>query len=565
MSSSSSTTRTRPPLCSPSGSIAPMLARRSAATWGIYREFSAQGETAPCASNRDNMFVRKKRAAPARRSKAAAKAQAKAKAKGGLRLPAALEQRHLDLIGLFLVAFGVYLVFVLFCGWEGGKVGYGVETGLTYLFGDVGARIFTVLMLLIGGMLLTGTSVSLARGRDRPRPAGHLPRCLPRRQRSGPRPSPHPRRLARAARRPAPPRPPAGADRRDEHLPGGRRVRADRRSRSRTTTTSPSTPASSMPQSPTPRRTPSSSEAEEEPKPDLRNYDPEPTRSRVARRGRSRPRRSHPDGQQARRHDVRRDRLPPAARQRPGARQRRQGPRPARPGSRSAASWSRRSATSGSRRRSSASSAARTSPATNCAWRPGSRSRKSPSWRNDLAYALASTDIRILAPIPGKQAVGVEVPNARRRIVRLGDIYAGRPEKTSPLVAWLGKGIDGNAVWTDLAKMPHVLVAGTTGSGKSRLRQRDPLLDPDAGLAERCPPGPGRPEAGRAQPLRERAAPADPGGHLAAPGRQRALQPDRRDGDPLRDHERGPLPQPRRAQPPPRSRRGRRRCRTSSA
>ncbi len=59
------------------------------------------------------------------------------------------------------------------------------------------------------------------------------------------------------------------------------------------------------------------------------------------------------------------------------------------------------------------------------------------------------------------------MPNARRRIVRLGDIYQGRPEKTSPLVAWLGKGIDGNAVWTDLAKMPHVLVAGTPGSGKS--------------------------------------------------------------------------------------------------
>jgi S-DNA-T family DNA segregation ATPase FtsK/SpoIIIE len=59
------------------------------------------------------------------------------------------------------------------------------------------------------------------------------------------------------------------------------------------------------------------------------------------------------------------------------------------------------------------------------------------------------------------------VPNARRRIVRLGDIYSPRPEKTSPLVAWLGKGIDGNPVWTDLAKMPHVLVAGTTGSGKS--------------------------------------------------------------------------------------------------
>jgi S-DNA-T family DNA segregation ATPase FtsK/SpoIIIE len=98
---------------------------------------------------------------------------------------------------------------------------------------------------------------------------------------------------------------------------------------------------------------------------------------------------------------------------------------------------------------------------------PGVKVKKVTELANDLAYALASTDIRILAPIPGKQAVGVEVPNTRRRMVRLGDIYAGRPEKTSPLVAWLGKGIDGNAVWTDLAKMPHVLVAGTTGSGKS--------------------------------------------------------------------------------------------------
>ncbi|HEY3434210.1 MAG TPA: hypothetical protein VGK41_01020, partial [Solirubrobacterales bacterium] len=109
------------------------------------------------------MFVRKKRAGAARRRKAAPKRKPKAKA--GLRLPAGLEQRHIDLIALFLVAFGVYLVFVLFFGWEGGKVGYGVETGLTYLFGTVGARIFTVLLLLVGGMLLTGTSVSaLARG-----------------------------------------------------------------------------------------------------------------------------------------------------------------------------------------------------------------------------------------------------------------------------------------------------------------------------------------------------------------------------------------------------------------
>src|SRR3954451_10169090 len=110
------------------------------------------------------MFVRKKRGRPARKSKAASKRKPTA-VKGGLRLPAGLEQRHLDLIALFLVAFGVYLVFVLFFGWEGGKVGYGVETGLVYLFGTIGARIFTVLLLLVGGMLLTGPSVSaLARG-----------------------------------------------------------------------------------------------------------------------------------------------------------------------------------------------------------------------------------------------------------------------------------------------------------------------------------------------------------------------------------------------------------------
>ncbi|MEK6278623.1 MAG: DNA translocase FtsK, partial [Actinomycetota bacterium] len=98
---------------------------------------------------------------------------------------------------------------------------------------------------------------------------------------------------------------------------------------------------------------------------------------------------------------------------------------------------------------------------------PGTKVKKVTELANDLAYALASTDIRILAPIPGKQAVGVEVPNRRRRLVRLGDIYQGRPAKTSPLVGWLGKDIAGNAVWTDLQKMPHVLVAGTTGSGKS--------------------------------------------------------------------------------------------------
>jgi DNA segregation ATPase FtsK/SpoIIIE, S-DNA-T family len=98
---------------------------------------------------------------------------------------------------------------------------------------------------------------------------------------------------------------------------------------------------------------------------------------------------------------------------------------------------------------------------------PGTKVAKISQLKDDLAYALASTEIRILAPIPGKQAVGVEVPNQRRRLVRLGDIYGGRPKGSSPLAAWLGKDISGQAIWTDLQKMPHVLVAGTTGSGKS--------------------------------------------------------------------------------------------------
>ena len=98
---------------------------------------------------------------------------------------------------------------------------------------------------------------------------------------------------------------------------------------------------------------------------------------------------------------------------------------------------------------------------------PGTKVSKIAQLKDDLAYALASTDIRILAPIPGKKAVGVEVPNQRRRLVRLGDIYDGRPKNASPLAVWLGKDVAGHSSWTDLALMPHALVAGTTGSGKS--------------------------------------------------------------------------------------------------
>jgi S-DNA-T family DNA segregation ATPase FtsK/SpoIIIE len=98
---------------------------------------------------------------------------------------------------------------------------------------------------------------------------------------------------------------------------------------------------------------------------------------------------------------------------------------------------------------------------------PGIKMSKVAQLKDDLAYALAATDIRILAPIPGKTAVGVEVPNLRRRLVHLGDVFTKRPRDWSPLTVWLGKDVAGKAVGADLAKMPHLLVAGTTGAGKS--------------------------------------------------------------------------------------------------
>jgi DNA segregation ATPase FtsK/SpoIIIE, S-DNA-T family len=98
---------------------------------------------------------------------------------------------------------------------------------------------------------------------------------------------------------------------------------------------------------------------------------------------------------------------------------------------------------------------------------PGTKMSKVAALKDDLSYALATTEIRILAPIPGKQAVGVEVPNLSPNLVTLGDVFDDLPQTASPLAVWLGKDISGNAVWTDLARMPHILIAGTTGSGKS--------------------------------------------------------------------------------------------------
>jgi S-DNA-T family DNA segregation ATPase FtsK/SpoIIIE len=88
---------------------------------------------------------------------------------------------------------------------------------------------------------------------------------------------------------------------------------------------------------------------------------------------------------------------------------------------------------------------------------------------HDIAYAMASPDVRILAPIPGKSAVGVEVPNQQRQLVTLGDILSTPEAKDAvhPLEAGLGRDIAGRAVMLDLSAMPHLLIAGATGAGKS--------------------------------------------------------------------------------------------------
>jgi DNA segregation ATPase FtsK/SpoIIIE, S-DNA-T family len=91
------------------------------------------------------------------------------------------------------------------------------------------------------------------------------------------------------------------------------------------------------------------------------------------------------------------------------------------------------------------------------------------SLSKDIAYAMASPDVRILAPIPGRSAIGVEVPNRHRQLVALGDVLAS-PEAakaTHPLEVAMGRDIAGRAVFVNLADMPHVLVSGATGAGKS--------------------------------------------------------------------------------------------------
>lgn len=100
---------------------------------------------------------------------------------------------------------------------------------------------------------------------------------------------------------------------------------------------------------------------------------------------------------------------------------------------------------------------------------PGVKVARITSLNRDIAYAMAAVDVRILAPIPGRSAIGVEVPNHTRQLVALGDIMTSAESKvaTHPLDVAVGKDIAGRSVFLNLATTPHLLIAGTTGAGKS--------------------------------------------------------------------------------------------------